>query len=113
MTTMAVVGTLAFNFQVVVPLFVERTFRGGDTEFTVVYSVLSLGSLVGALATARRQVVEVAHVVAGCAAFGVATLALAAAPSLRWSFPLAVVVGASSVAFREHTHRRPPARAGL
>jgi MFS family permease len=99
MTMMAVVGTLAFNFQVVLPLLAERTFGGGDGVFTLLYSVLSLGSLGGALATARRRVVDVSHVVAGAAAFGAAMLALAAAPSLLWAFPLAVVVGASSVAF--------------
>ena len=29
---MAVVGTLAFNFQVVIPLFVDRTFHGNDGD---------------------------------------------------------------------------------
>lgn len=99
MTMMAVVGTLAFNFQVVLPLLVERTYAGGDTQFTLLYSVLSLGSLVGALATARRRMVDLAQVVVGSGAFGLAMLGLGAAPTLALAYPLAVVVGATSVAF--------------
>ena len=48
---MAVIGTLAYNFQVVMPLLVERTFGGNEATFTLLFSVLSIGSLVGALAT--------------------------------------------------------------
>ena len=46
---MAVVGTLAFNFQTVFPLFVTRDLGGGDTTFTLLFSVVSVGSLIGAL----------------------------------------------------------------
>ena len=46
---MAVVGTLTFNFSVVLPLFAERTLHGTDGTYTLLYSVLSVGSLVGAL----------------------------------------------------------------
>ena len=52
---MAIVGTLAFNFQVVMPLLVQRTFHGGDATFTVLFSIISIGSLIGALSTARRK----------------------------------------------------------
>ncbi len=96
---MAVIGTLAFNFQVVVPLFVTRTFHGDDGTFTLVYSVLSVGSLVGALAMARRVSVSVRQVVLGSAAFGVALAVFALAPSLAAAFPVALVVGFSSMVF--------------
>ena len=52
---MAIVGTLAFNFSVTIPLLVTRTLGGSDGTFTILFSVLSLGSLVGALWTARRD----------------------------------------------------------
>ena len=52
---MAIVGTLTFNFQVVIPLLVKRTFDGDDPMFTVLFSVISVGSLFGALSTARRK----------------------------------------------------------
>jgi MFS family permease len=99
LTMMLLVGTLAYNFQVVMPLFVERTFHGNDTTFTLMFSVLSVGSLAGALATARRSSIEIRNVVFGAACFGVAMLVLAAAPSLRIAFPIALFVGSSSVVF--------------
>jgi len=96
---MAIIGTLAFNFQVVLPLFVTRDLGGAAGTFTLLYSVLSAGSFVGALATARRSRVTLRMVVAGAAAFGVAMVVLAAAPGLPAAFAVAAVVGASSIAF--------------
>ena len=60
---MAIIGTLAFNFPVVLPLFVTRTFGGDDSTFTLLLSVLSVGSLTGALVTARRKAIALRHVV--------------------------------------------------
>jgi len=55
----AIIGTLTFNCSVVMPLFVERTLHGGDAAFTLLYSVLSLGSLAGALVAAHRATVGI------------------------------------------------------
>jgi MFS family permease len=96
---MAVIGTLAFNFNVVMPVFVKRTFHGNDTTFTLLYSVLSVGSLIGALASARRRSITVRHVVAASLAFGVMMCVLAAAPSLGAAFPIGVLLGVSSISF--------------
>ena len=52
---MAVVGTFTFNFNVVMPLLVRRTLHGDDDTFTLIFSVLSAGSFVGALISARRN----------------------------------------------------------
>jgi MFS family permease len=97
MTTL--VGTLAFNFSVVVPLFVRRSLGGGDTAFTLLFSVLSLGSFAGALVAARRTTITLRHVGLASAAFGASMLLLAAAPNLLLAFPLGFLVGAGSVTF--------------
>lgn len=96
---MSLIGTFAFNFSVTMPLFVERTFRGNDATFTVFFSVISVGSLIGALATARRTTIEVRDLVLAAAGFGAALLVLAAAPTLAVAFPLSVLVGLASIAF--------------
>jgi MFS family permease len=96
---MAVIGTLAFNFQVVMPLFVQRTFDGDDGTFTALFAVISVGSLAGALATARRKTVAVRHVVVTSALFGVTMCVMAASPSLALAFPIGIAVGAASIAF--------------
>jgi MFS family permease len=96
---MAIIGTLAFNFSVTIPLFVTRTLHGSDGTFTVVFSVLSLGSLVGALWTARRDEVTNRQLVGAAAAFGLSMVALALAPSLALAFPAGILVGLSSITF--------------
>src|SRR6187551_2764140 len=50
----AIIGTFAMNFPVVFPLFVKENLGGTDTTFTILYAVVALGSLVGALITARK-----------------------------------------------------------
>jgi MFS family permease len=95
----AIVGTLSFNFQVVFPLYVTRTFGGNDASFTLLFSTLSFGSVIGALATARRSSVTVRHVIIASTAFGAAMLVFAGAPTLAVAFPLAVLVGATSMTF--------------
>jgi MFS family permease len=96
---MTAVGTLAFNFPVVLPLFVERTFRGSDATFTLFYSVISVGSLAGALAATHRRSVTIATIARTSAAFGGTMLLLAASPNLATSFPIALLLGAASVSF--------------
>jgi MFS family permease len=99
LTMMAIVGTLTFNFAVVIPLFVEHTLHGTDTTYTLLYSVLSGGALVGALGAARRRTIDVSQLVSACAVFGVAMLIFAAAPNLAFAFPIALLVGFTSIAF--------------
>jgi len=96
---MAVVGTLTFNFSVVIPLFVERTLGGTDATYTLLYSVLSIGSLLGALAAAHRRRVEISTIAFASLVFGVAMLLFALTPRLAVAFPLALLVGCSSVGF--------------
>ena len=96
---MGVVGALAFNFQVVLPLFVTRTFDGAPSTFTLLLSSMSVGSLIGALLGARRTQVDTRHVIVSSATFGVAMLALALSPALWIAFPLGFFVGVASITF--------------
>ena len=96
---MGVIGALAFNFQVVLPLFVTRTFDGAPSTFTLLLSSMSVGSLVGALVGARRTEVETPHVVVSAAFFGLAMLALALSPVLWIAFPIGFLVGVASITF--------------
>jgi predicted MFS family arabinose efflux permease len=99
LTMAAIVGVLTFNFQVVFPLMVTRTFGGTEATFTILFSVISIGSLVGALITARRQTIDLRDVAAAALFFGIAMMLFAGAPDLAWAFPLGLLVGGGSVAF--------------
>ncbi len=52
---MAIVGTLAYNFQVVFPLFTIRDLGGDASTFTWLFSVVSVGALIGALGDRAPQ----------------------------------------------------------
>jgi MFS family permease len=49
-----VVGTLGFNFNVLLPLLAKDTLHAGATEFGMLTSALGVGALAGALFLARR-----------------------------------------------------------
>ena len=69
---MAVIGTLSYNFQTVIPLFATRDMGGSDVTFTLLMSVVSVGALLGALAAARRTSVDITVVSWAALLFGVA-----------------------------------------
>ena len=96
---MAVIGTMAFNFQTVLPLFVTRDLGGSDVTFSLLMSVVSVGSLAGALVAARRKDLEVHLVSVAAIAFGVTMLALALAPGQSAAFAVGVAMGFASITF--------------
>jgi MFS family permease len=96
---MAVVGTLAFNFQVVFPLFTERDLASSDTTFTIMLSILSVGSLLGALATARLRHIRIRTVAMAAIAFGIPMLAMAVVPSLPVAYVVSWFLGVGSITF--------------
>ena len=96
---MAVIGTLAFNFQTVLPLFAVRDLDGQDLTFSLLMSVVSVGSLLGALRSARRTNMSVRTVSLSAAGFGAAMLALAIAPNQPVAFAVGAVMGFTSILF--------------
>jgi MFS family permease len=96
---MTIIGTLAFNFQTVLPVFVRRDLHGGTLTFTLLFSVVSSGSLVGALITARRRVVGLKHVTFAALGFGVSMVLLALSPNTAIAFIVGVTLGLTSITF--------------
>jgi MFS family permease len=96
---MTVIGTLAFNFQTVLPLFAERDLGGGDGLFSVLMSVVSVGSLCGALRSARRSDVHVRVVSLSALGFALAMGALAVAPNTGFAFLFGAAMGFASISF--------------
>jgi MFS family permease len=96
---MTVIGTLAFNFQTVFPLFTTRDLHGTDVTFTLLFSVVSAGSLVGALSAARRTTIDVTIISRNALIFGAALALVALAPNQAVAFPLGFLVGLGSIMF--------------
>jgi MFS family permease len=95
----AVIGTLAFNFQVVLPLLAKQTFSGGADTLGVLYASMSIGSVIGALVSAHEARATQRFVLGAALAFGAALVAAALAPTFGFELLVLVPVGAAGIAF--------------
>ncbi len=78
---LAVIGTLAFEYQVSLPLLAERSLSGGSGTFTMLYSLMSVGSVLGALVVARRTEIRAKFLAQAAIWLSLCTMALAYAPN--------------------------------
>jgi MFS family permease len=95
----AVIGTLAFNFQVVLPLLAKETFSGGAETLGVLYAFMSVGSVIGALVSAHEAQATRRFVLGAALVFGAALVVAAFAPTLGLELLVLVPVGAAGIAF--------------
>ena len=96
---MALVGTLSFNFQVLLPLLASFTWHGTAATYAALTAAMGVGSVAGALAAGARGRVSPRLLVGAAAGFGVAELLVAAAPTLPLQLLALVPLGAVSVTF--------------
>jgi MFS family permease len=99
LSLMAVIGTLAFNFQTTLPLLATRDLEGGPRLFPLMMTVTSIGSLIGALATARRRSIGLRTVSVSAVAFGMALTMLTFAPNIPSAFAAGFLMGLASISF--------------
>ena len=96
--TFAVVSTFGFNYNVVLPKLADVNW-GGDHWFGWLLAVVSVGSLLGSLATAGRATVSAWWFLGNGSMVGVSALAMAWAPHVAWAFVLGVPLGFGGAAF--------------
>ncbi|MGV1034169.1 MAG: MFS transporter [Microbacteriaceae bacterium] len=90
------VGAFGMNFPIFSSTMAVAFGRGAET-FGVLSSVLAVGSLTGALLTARRERARLGVVVAAAAGVGLASLGLALAPTVELFAIISVLMGFSVV----------------
>jgi MFS family permease len=96
---MSVVGLLAFNFAVVLPVFAKDTFHGSGGTYGLLTTMLSVGAVLGSLAVgfvhhSRRQ-----YLLYAALGFGVTSAATAGAPNIAVGCITLLVMGASAFCF--------------
>lgn len=90
------IGTFGLNFPIFISTMSVTVFHQGAGEYGILSSVMAIGSVVGALLSARRERPRVALLFVGAALFG-AGCAIAAVMPTYWLFALALIlVGVSS-----------------
>ncbi len=95
----AVVGTLAWEFQVTLPLMASKVFGGGAAAYGVMASVMGAGAVVGGLISAARARPRARALCLAAIGWGIAILAAAAAPNLALELVAMVFVGYGSITF--------------
>ncbi len=93
------IGTLAFNFSVLLVLFAEDTFNGGPGSYGTLLSLSAIGSVSGAVASATRRVITRRFLVSAAIGFGVVTIIASTAPTLITMSLLLIPVGLFGVSF--------------
>jgi MFS family permease len=95
----AVVGMFGLNYRVALPLLARFAFDGGPGAYGALAAIMAAGSVVGALAVARRGRPSRLLLVGSVAAFGVLSFAAAAAPTILVEAAVLFPIGVASLAF--------------
>jgi MFS family permease len=96
---MGLVGTLGFNFQVVLPLLARFSFESGAMTYASLVSAMAVGSIAGALVNGHRGRTGPRLIAGGAFAFGLSALLAAAMPSLALEVVMLALLGAAAVTF--------------
>ncbi|HEY4027651.1 MAG TPA: MFS transporter [Candidatus Dormibacteraeota bacterium] len=100
LAVLGVVGTLALNWTVILPLLASDTFHGGAGTYGLLFAMLGLGSVSGALLTAGRREPSIRVLLVALALFGVLMLAAAAAPTLPLEIAALIPTGMAALVFQ-------------
>jgi MFS family permease len=95
----AVIGTLAWEFPVSLPLLARMTFHGGAGTYAVMSACMGIGAIVGGLVAASRSQVGLRGLAIAATGWGIAITVAALAPSLVLTYVLLVFVGYGSITF--------------
>lgn len=96
---MAVVGTLAYEFQVTLPLLARFTFGVGAAGYGLMASAMSLGAVVGGLGFASRATPSHRRVGLAGLTFGALVVVVALMPTYAATLAVLPFMGAASIAF--------------
>ncbi len=96
---MGIVGTLAYEFQVTLPVVAKQTFHGGAATYGFLTASMGIGAVVGGLVTATRGRTGLRTLTLAGAMFGIAILVASVAPVLALEFVALGAVGWGSVTF--------------
>lgn len=91
MLMMFLVSTFGLNFAIFIPAMAAEVYRVGPQEFGALASLMGVGSVAGALYSARQEQPRLAMVLGGAAVFGIGSAICALAPGVAF-FGLALAL---------------------
>ena len=96
---MGLVGMLAYEFQVTLPVAAKQVFHGGAEVYGVMTAAMGIGAVIGGLMTAARGKTGLRAMVGASLVFGAVILFASVAPVLAVEFVALALVGYASVSF--------------
>lgn len=96
---MFIIGTLAYEFPVVFPLFATATLHGNAATYAAMTSAMGIGAIVGGLYAASKSAIGLKPLIRSAALFGASLLFVAVAPNLITALAFLVISGGLSVMF--------------
>jgi len=100
---LAILGTLSYNFNVTLPIFVTRVLQGDERTYTLLYSMFSVGAVACSLFIAHRSLTGMRHVIIGAVLLGVSILMLAPVSSVSLAVPIIVFIGGAGILYMTAT----------
>jgi predicted MFS family arabinose efflux permease len=96
---MALVGLLAFNFPVILPVLASHTFHGNGGTYGLLSTMLSIGSVAGSLGVGFIRHPRRKYLMATALAFGAFLAATAGAPDVAVACLALLATGAAAFSF--------------
>jgi len=96
---MALVGCLAYEFQVTLPVVAGKVFHGSSATYGVLLAAMGVGAVIGGLRTAARGKTGSRAMVRASLAFGLCMTFAALSPLLAVELLAIALVGFASVSF--------------
>ena len=96
---MGLVGALAYEFQVSLPVVAKQTFHGGPETYGFLTAAMGAGAVLGGLFTATRGKTGLRPLSIAALMFGVAVLLASVSPVLALAYGAMALVGWGSVSF--------------
>ncbi len=96
---MALVGLLAFNFPVILPVLASRTLHGNGGTYGLLSTMLSIGSVAGSLGVGLIRHPRRQYLIATALAFGALLAATAGAPDVTVACLTLLATGAAAFSF--------------
>lgn len=96
---MLILGTFAYEFPVILPLFATKTLHGNATTYALMTAAMGLGAVFGGLYSAGRAAAKIRELMAAAVLFGISIAVTAAMPSEGLALVCLLFVGALSVLF--------------
>ena len=99
LSMMALIGLLAFNFAVVVPVLVQKVFHAGGGVYGLLSAILSAGSVLGSLGVGLLHHPRRIYLATAACAFGVCLAGVALAPNITTGAVALFATGVTAFSF--------------